>query len=203
MEPKPPPRTELPDLISSDDSVSTLQRGQGLAQGNTLPSANVRVAPKITSEPPGTRRGHEVVVLNPQVTLPSGPSGSGTQLFRPPPAMLALGGEIVDWSPPKLVRARYPAHESWSNATGTLSPGFIVAMFEPIYSALALSTAPSRQSAVIETSVRFFRSIRGGHVIVDGILVRAGRTTATVECLAWDTSNELCAKGSATLMLIG
>lgn len=198
MDPKPPPRTELPDLISSDDSVSTLQRGLG----NTLPSANVRIVPAIASEPAGARRGSgEMAVLAAgQVTLPSGP---GTQLFRPPPSMVALGGEIVDWSPPKLIRARFPAHDGWSNATGSLSPGFLVAMFEPIYSALALATAPTRQNAVIETSVRFFRSIRGGHVIVDGTVVRAGRTTATVECIAWDSTNELCAKGSATLMLIG
>lgn len=178
--------------------MSTLQRGQG----TTLPSANVRIAPQITSEPPGTKRGSgEMALLNPgQVTLPSGP---GRQLFRPPPSMVALGGEIMDWSPPKLIRARFPAHEGWSNATGSLSPGFLVAMFEPIYSALALATAPNRQNAVIETSVRFFRSIRGGHVVVDGTVVRAGRTTATVECIAWDSTNELCAKGSATLMLIG
>lgn len=197
MEPKPPPRTDLPDLISSD-SVPTLSR-QAQPQGNTLPSA------RITGKPDARPLDPVVVAppAAPQITLQSGPAAAQTQLFRPSPAMVSLGGEIVEWSPPQLIRARYPAHESWANATGSLSPGYIVAMFEPIYSALALGVAPGRQSAVIETSVRFFRNVRGGHVIIDGAVVRAGRTTATVECLAWDNSGELCAKGSATLMLIG
>lgn len=185
MEPKPPPRTELPDLISSD-SVPTLQRQQ---QGNTLPSAKIKVA----SDPPLP------VVPPPQITMPSGPQAQ----FRPPPSMQALGGEILEWTPPQLIRARFPAHDGWTNNNGTLSPGFIVAMFDPIYSALAGAVAAQRQSAIIETSVRFFRSIRGGYVMIDGTVVRAGRTTATVECIASDTSGELCAKGSATLMLIG
>jgi uncharacterized protein (TIGR00369 family) len=199
MEPKtPPPRTELPDLISSD-SVPTLQRQ---AQQNTLPSAKLQQTPKVTEAESGGS-GELVVIAPPppgQITRPTGP---GAQPFRPPPSMTALGGEILEWTPPQRIRARYPAHEGWTNNSGTLSPGFIVAMFDPIYSALAQGVAPSRQSAIIETSVRFFRSIRGGHVIVDGTVLRAGRTTATVECIAWDTSGELCAKGSSTLMLIG
>lgn len=199
MDPKAPPRTELPDLFSdSGSSVPTLQRHP---QGNTLPSANVA---KVNDRPPPTQRGHsgEVQIINPpaQITMPS---GALAQHFRPSPAMTALAGEIVEWTPPQLIRARYPAHEGWANATGSLASGFVAAMFDPVYTALAYSVAPTRQSAVIETSIRFFRSIRGGQVIVDGTLVRAGRTTATVECVAWDNSGELCAKGSATLMLVG
>ena len=199
MDPKAPPRTELPDLFSdSGSSVPTLQRP---VQGNTLPSANVARA---NDRPPPTQRGHsgEVQIINPapQITMPS---GALAQHFRPSPAMTALAGEIVEWTPPQLIRARYPAHEGWANATGSLASGFVAAMFDPVYTALAYSVAPTRQSAVIETSIRFFRSIRGGQVIVDGTLVRAGRTTATVECVAWDNSGELCAKGSATLMLVG
>ncbi len=200
MEQKPPP-TELPDLFSSDSgsSVPTLQRNP---QGRTLPSAQTPKPPH--SEPHGGHSGHssEVAIMAApaQVTMPS---GALAQHFRPSPAMTALGGEVVEWSPPQLIRARYPAHEGWANANGTLASGFVVAMFDPVYAALAYSIGPTRQSAVVETSVRFFRSIRGGHVTVDGSVVRAGRTTATVECIAWDNSGELCAKGSATLMLLG
>lgn len=199
-EPKPPP-TDLPDLFSdSGSSVSTLQRNQ---QGHTLPSANVTSAKPSGERPAETRRGHsgEVQIVNvAQVTMPS---GALAQQFRPSPAMVALGGELVDWSPPRLVRVRYPAHEGWHTSSGSLSGGFVVAMFEPVYGAVAHAVAPERQSAVIETSVRFFRAIRGGHVVVDGTLLRAGRTTATIECVAWDNGGELCAKGSATLMLVG
>jgi uncharacterized protein (TIGR00369 family) len=195
MEPKPP-STQLPDLFSSDSSssVPTLQRNP---QGNTLPSAQ-------TPRPATARSSGEVKIipapLPVAVTLTSGPNA---QQFRPSPAMTALGGEILEWSPPQRIRARYPAHEGWANATGSLASGFVVAMFDPIYAALAYAVAPTRQCAVVETSVRFFRSIRGGHVTVDGAVLRAGRTTLTVECVAWDDSGELCAKGSATLMLLG
>ena len=118
--------------------------------------------------------------------------------------MVALGGEIVEWSPPKLVRVRYPAHDGWHNVDGN---AVVRVCRRDVRAGLRarsrLAAAPTRQSAVVETSVRFFRAIRGGHVIVDGTLLRAGRTTATVECIAWDNAGELCAKGSATLMLIG
>jgi uncharacterized protein (TIGR00369 family) len=198
MEPKPPP-TELPDLFSSDSgsSIPTLHRNP---QGNTLPSAQTPRPATARSTPSA-----EVHIVNasppaPQVTLTSGPH---SPQFRPSPAMSALAGEILEWSPPQRIRARYPAHEGWANATGTLASGFVVAMFDPVYAALAHSVAPVRQSAVVETSVRFFRSIRGGHITVDGAVLRAGRTTVTVECIAWDDSGELCAKGSATLMLLG
>ena len=188
-----PPRTDLADLFSeAGSSVPTLQRNQ---QGHTLPSAHV-TSPK----PPSAEVQVIAAVPAAQVTMPS---GALAQQFRPSPAMVALGGEMVDWSPPRLVRVRFPAHETWQNASGSLSSGFVVAMFETVYGAVAYAAAPSRQSAVVETSVRFFRAIRGGQVIVDGTLVRAGRTTATIECVAWDNGGELCAKGSATLMLIG
>jgi len=203
MEPKQPP-TDLPDLFSSDSgsSLPTLERN---VQGHTLPSANIVSGKQPIPGPPVTRRGHsgEVQIVHAPAAQVTMPSGALAQTFRPTPAMTALGGEIVDWSPPRLVRVRYPAHDGWHGASGTLSPGFVVAMFEPVYAALAFAVAPERQSAVVETSVRFFRAIRGGHVVVDGTTVRAGRTTVTVECIAWDNGGELCAKGSATLMLVG
>jgi uncharacterized protein (TIGR00369 family) len=203
-QPKPPP-TDLPDLFSdSGSSVPTVQRNATAhVEGNTLPSAHVTTAKSRSERPAETRRGHsgeQQIVNVGQVTMPSGVLA---QQFLPSPAMVALGGELADWSPPRLVRVRYPAHEGWYTSSGSLSSGFVVAMFEPVYGAIAYAVAPTRQSAVIETSVRFFRAIRGGHVFVDGTLVRAGRTTATIECVAWDNGGELCAKGSATLMLVG
>jgi uncharacterized protein (TIGR00369 family) len=201
MDPADPKRTDLPDIFSSEpgSSVPTLQRQP---QG-TLPSAHVTGK----SPSPETRRGgHEVQIVSAvqpaqqQVTMPS---GALSQLFRPSPAMVALGGEIAEWAPPGLVRVRFPAHEGWYNGSGSLSAGFVVAMLEPVYAALAHAVAPTRQSAVVETSVRFFRAIRGGYVVVDGTVLRAGSTTATIECIARDSGGELCAKGSATLMLIG
>jgi uncharacterized protein (TIGR00369 family) len=204
MDPADPKRTDLPDIFSSEagSSVPTLQRQ---AQGHTLPSAHV--TGKSPTPSPETRRGgHEVQIVSAvqpaqqQVTMPS---GALSQLFRPSPAMVALGGEIAEWAPPGLVRVRFPAHEGWSNGSGSLSAGFVVAMMEPVYAALAHAVAPMRQSAVVETSVRFFRAIRGGYVVVDGTVLRAGSTTVTIECTARDSGGELCAKGSATLMLIG
>lgn len=201
MEPPVPPKppiTDLPGLFSSEPASSeeTVQRDP---QQRTLPSAS----PRAPEPPPQTRRGHDadVAVLQvPQVTVPS---GQIAQSFRPSPAMQALGGEVLDWSPPRLIRVRYPAHEGWVNAFGSLSAGFVVAMFEPVMAALAYAVAPTRQHAILETSSRFFRQIRGGHVIVDATMLRAGNTTATVECIAWDPHGELCAKGSATLLFVG
>ena len=51
--------------------------------------------------------------------------------------------------------------------------------------------------------MRYFRAVRAGHVVVDGAVLRAGRTTVTVECVAFDDAGELCAKAIATNMLLG
>lgn len=123
--------------------------------------------------------------------------------FRPSPAMLALGGEIVEWSPPQRVRVRYPIAEAWKSDVGALSVGFLAAMFEPPMSAIVGVAAPHRSHAVLETSSRFFRQLREGHVVIDATLVRAGSTTVTVECVAWDDRGELCSKGAATFLLVG
>lgn len=188
--PPPPPPTELPDLFSSEPGSSQPTHVRNLQQ-HTLASGTHG-----TSEPPGP----VAVVAVPQITVPSGQIAQG---FRPSPAMLALGGEILDWSPPRLIRVRYPARENWVNAYGSLSGGFVSAMFEPAIAAMAYAVAPARQHAVLETSARFFRQIREGHVIVDAMLVRAGSTTGTVECVAWDPRGEMCAKGAATLLFVG
>src|SRR5262249_46779525 len=102
-----------------------------------------------------------------------------------------------------LVRSRFPAHEGWLNGYGMLAPGFVAAMFEQIVSVVAHAQDSTRQHAILGTSTRFFRSIRKGHVIVDAMVLRNGRTTATIETVAWDDSSELCAKGITTVMFLG
>jgi len=192
--PKPPSFSELPDLFSSEPPTPARRPIE-----QTLPSAT----PVGTESPAGPAQAYvatQAMVQVPQVTVPSGQIAQG---FRPSPAMQALGGEILDWSPPRLIRLRYPAHEGWLNAYGSLSGGFVTAMFEPAIAAMAHAVAPTRQHAILETSARFFRQIREGHVIVDAILVRAGNTTGTVECIAWDPRGEMCAKGAATLLFVG
>lgn len=199
--PKPPPPpsfTDLPDLFSSEPGSSQPTHVREALQ-RTLPSAQ----PGGSEAPADPARGSAPPVARVQVQQITVPSGAIAQGFRPSPAMLALGGEILDWSPPRLIRVRYPAHEGWLNAYGSLSGGFVQAMFEPAIAAMAYAVAPSRQHAILETSARFFRQIREGHVIVDAMLVRAGNTTGTVECVAWDPRGEMCAKGAATLLFVG
>lgn len=201
MDPKPPPPppfTELPDLFSSESgsSVPTNVRNH---QIQTLPS----LKPGGTEPPPEPRGGSAPPVAVVQVQQATVPSGQIAQGFRASPAMQALAGEVLDWSPPRLIRLRYPAYEGWMSEYGSLSSGFLSAMFEPAIAAMAHAVAPTRQHAILETSSRFFRQIREGHVIVDAVLVRAGTTTGTVECMAWDPRGELCAKCSATLLFVG
>jgi uncharacterized protein (TIGR00369 family) len=210
---KPP----TPELSSMFEDMSSQQSTPH--QQRTLPSAKA-------DRQISTQRGHEqsgvaVVAPPPQppqlVTLQSDHAQAAAavmaeitgaqraaQSFRsPPPALQALGGEILDWSPPRLVRSRFPAHEGWANGYGMLAPGFVAAMFEQIVSVIANAQDSTRQHAILETSTRFFRSIRKGHVIVDAMVLRNGRTTATIETVAWDDSSELCAKGITTVMFLG
>ncbi len=223
MEPPKPPKTELPEPYASD-SGSALPTRQ-LApnplplgtdpQQFTLPSAGLLPAAPSHDErddaPPMTRRGHDggpdVRVIAPtplpahQVTMPQ---AQLAQPFRGSiPALSSLQGELVELAAPRLVRVRFPVHDAWFNAAGVLSGGFVVAMFDAVLGALVQATDPTRPHAVLETSARFFRSIHAGHVVVDATVVRAGRTTATIECFAWDTSSELCAKSSSTIMFLG
>ncbi|GAC1375301.1 MAG: hypothetical protein NVSMB47_21520 [Polyangiales bacterium] len=121
---------------------------------------------------------------------------------RVPPSFTTLRGEILEHGPHRI-RARCPVDAAWLNPYGVLQGGFLTAMIDNLVGMCALAHDPARQSATIELSVRFFRSIRAGHVIIDGTTLRAGRTTVTVECVAWDETGELCAKATATNMVLG
>jgi uncharacterized protein (TIGR00369 family) len=213
MEPKPPPSfADLPDLFSSE-SGSSLDARAKAGQGHTLPSVHPSaghpsaVHPSAghpsAGEPPDPYRGSAppVALGPPQPAAP--PGGPFAQGFRPSAAMLALGGEILEWSPPQLIRVRYPVRDACANAYGSLSGGFVVAMFEPVVAAMAHAVAPSRQHAILELSARFFRQLRDGFVTVDAALVRAGTTTGSIDCVAWDPRGELCAKASATILFVG
>ncbi len=204
--PKPPWVREVSDVHVTTGAESGPQETGQAPQLHTLPSAAA-----MRGGVPQTQRGggDDVVVIAPAPqrafgTMPSADAANLAQSFRPThPAFVALGGEVLEQSPPRLIRARFPADERWFTPFGVLSGGFVVAMFDSVVGALAHSIHPTRQHAVLETSARFFRSLRTGHLVVDGTVLRSGRTTATIECVAWDASNELCAKASATVMFVG
>jgi uncharacterized protein (TIGR00369 family) len=84
-----------------------------------------------------------------------------------------------------------------------MSGGMVSAMLDAVLGVLVQTLDPNRPHAVLETSARFFRSIRAGHLFADATVVRAGRTTATIECVAWDDGNELCAKSASTVLFLG
>jgi uncharacterized protein (TIGR00369 family) len=121
----------------------------------------------------------------------------------PPPAFVALKGEVLEHAPPRLVRVRYPVEDWTLNPYGAVQDGFLAAMIDNVVSILAYATDPLRPSNKLELSVRYFRAIRAGHVTVDGAVLRAGRTTVTLECLVWDDASELCAKATATNLFVG
>ena len=177
MAERPPSRGTPTDTLRR----SPAEDGPGGA-GSTLPSAVP--APHLTPLP-----------------APAAVNAQGLRI--PPPSLTTLRGEILEHAPPQRVRVRYPVDEAWLNPYGVLQGGFFAAMFDNVVGMCAYANDPSRQSATLEMSIRFFRSVRTGHVIVDGAVLRAGRTTITIECVAWDDRSELCAKATATNMYLG
>jgi uncharacterized protein (TIGR00369 family) len=119
------------------------------------------------------------------------------------PAMATLGGERVDTGSAGLVRVRFPVRREHLGLNGALSAGFLGAMLEVVVGLSAQAIEGGRQVATLEISTRFFRSIRTGHVVVDGTVLRAGSVTATIECVAWDDGGQLCAKATATNLFVG
>lgn len=198
LPPNPPTLSGLFDSAGSSDQLTPMPD----AQQRTLPSGPASPGAPLPASP-----GPQLVVIAPPAAPPQQatmPERAVQQAMRAPASLLTtLGGEVLEWAPPRLVRARFPVHEAWHNAYGVLAGGIVGAMFDAVTTMMAQAVDPNRQHAVLETSVRFFRSVRAGFVIVDANVLRAGRTTATIECIAWDTSNELCAKGSATVMFLG
>lgn len=118
------------------------------------------------------------------------------------PAMVQLGGDLLEHSP-QLTRMRFAVDSRFADTFGTLQSGILVAFFDIVMDACIAAQGSNRRFATLESSARFFRALKGGHVIVDAAVLRAGRTTITVECLAWDAASELCAKGTATKMYVG
>jgi uncharacterized protein (TIGR00369 family) len=177
-----------------------------------VPSSGPRPTPSSSAIADGT--GEHIASSPPGATLPSA-ALTGTDGGRLPalvaaaastahgmPSLQTLGGRVVHQDPPNLVRVEFPAAEAFFGPHGALSGGFVSAMIEAVI-ALCAQGIDARPAHVLDLSVRFFRTIRAGHVIVDATVLRAGRTTATFECLVWDDGRELCAKASATALIVG
>lgn len=134
---------------------------------------------------------------------PSAPPAASRAAPRlPPPAMLTLQAEVVDTSSPRMVRVRYPIAEAFTNPYGALQGGFLAAMFDNVIGMCAYAVDPNRPSATIELSLRYFRSLTAGYVTIDGSVLRVGRSTLTIECIARDDAGELCAKATATNLFV-
>lgn len=134
----------------------------------------------------------------PDGTLESAAAYRPSAPTSPPNSFSTLRGVLLERSPPTLIRVRYPIDDAWKNPNGVLQGGFLTAMMDNVVGMCAHAHDASRPSTTLELAVRFFRALRTGHVIVDGQILRAGRTTISIECVAWDDGSELCAKLSAT-----
>jgi uncharacterized protein (TIGR00369 family) len=166
-----------------------------IVEERTEQAASPAVGETLQSAQP-YRPGEVAAVVPPYAT----PAREGLRL--PPPCFVTMRGEVLEYAPPQRIRVRFPVEEAWLNPYGVLQGGFLVAMFDNVVGMCAYAHEPKRQSATLELSSRFFRSIRSGHLIVDGLVLRAGRTTITVECVAWDDAREMCAKVTATNMFL-
>jgi uncharacterized protein (TIGR00369 family) len=156
----------------------------------TLPSAGSPAQP-------------QVAVASPTPPPARSASGERAAVRFPPPAFTIFKGAVLEHAPPRLVRVRYPVEDWTLNPYGSVQDGMIAAMVDNVIAMLAHATDPLRPSSTLELSVRYFRAIRSGHVTVDGAVLRAGRTTVTMECLVWDDGSELRAKATATNLFIG
>lgn len=116
------------------------------------------------------------------------------------PTLMTLQGEILEHSP-QLTRVRFPIEAAWLDAFGGLQSGMLASMFDTVFD-LCIS-AHMRRFSTLEFSVHCFRAIHKGPLIVDGTVLRAGHSTVSVEAIAWDMANELCAKGIATKLFVG
>ena len=121
-------------------------------------------------------------------------------LFRTP-AFTTLQGEMLE-NTPQLTRIRFPVDVAWFDAFGELQSGICSAMFDVTIDACIAAHSVSRRFSTLESSVRYFRTIHKGHLIFDATILRAGHALITVEAIAWDMANELCAKATATKLLI-
>jgi uncharacterized protein (TIGR00369 family) len=152
----------------------------GQSQGQTLPSA---VAQGVRPAPPAAYPQAVPIAVS--------------------DAWATLAGEVLEHSPPQRIRVRFPVQRAFLNAYGALQGGFLTAMLDSVIAMCAQAVDSRRQSATLEISVRYFRSIRSGHVVVDGAVLRAGQTTVTIECMAWDDAGQMCAKAIATNLFTG
>jgi uncharacterized protein (TIGR00369 family) len=136
-------------------------------------------------------------------TSPTGVTVASAVLRMPAPCFVTLRGEVLEHALPTRIRVRYPVDLAWTNPYGILQGGFVAAMMDNVVGLCAHAHDPSRQTSTIEMSVRFFKPIHAGNVIVDGTILRAGRTTISIECVAWDDGSAMCAKLAATNLYLG
>jgi uncharacterized protein (TIGR00369 family) len=197
------------------DDVPVVQPTRiGIASPSSSESAPAEAAPASPASPEtpvttgtlpsaGTPAQPQVAVASPTPPPVRSASGERAAVRFPPPAFTIFKGAVLEHAPPRLVRVRYPVEDWTLNPYGSVQDGMIAAMVDNVVAMLAHATDPLRPSSTLELSVRYFRAIRSGHVTVDGAVLRAGRTTVTMECLVWDDGSELCAKATATNLFVG
>ncbi len=179
------------EAMSDRDSVPKTAKMDVAAPGDTLESVMAYQPDNAT------------IPLGPAMSRTTPSAGATPMAGRLSPAFVALHGSILEHAPPQRIRVRYPVDDAWKNVQGATQAGFIVAMMEAVGAMCAFAHDPLRQSSTLELSTRFFRSVRSGNLIVDGAVLRAGKSTITVEAVAWDDASELCAKMSMTNLYVG
>ncbi|MFI5300722.1 MAG: hotdog domain-containing protein [Polyangiales bacterium] len=188
------PRTlESPTLGTAPASAAIVSLSELVPVA--VPAMSSSTLPSVKPPSAAPPREHRERPSSPPVASRSAPR-------LPPPAMLTLHAEVMETSSPRTVRVRYPIAEAFTNPYGALQGGFLAAMFDNVIGMCAYAVDPNRPSATIELSLRYFRSLTAGYVTIDGSVLRVGRSTMTIECIARDDAGELCAKATGTNLFV-
>jgi uncharacterized protein (TIGR00369 family) len=124
--------------------------------------------------------------------------------FPPPPFVASLGLTLEEIDAGRVVFCFRPQAFMY-NGIGVLHGGVAASVFDTAAGCACLTVVPREKVAVtMDLHVRYFAplTLKSGPARCEGVVIHAGRTTATAEGRLFDVSGRLCGHATSTLALV-
>lgn len=121
----------------------------------------------------------------------------------PTPISTLIGFTLDDIDPAGRATVSFEAKACHANPMGTLHGGVLCDVADAAMGmALAATLAEGESMTTLELKINFLKPVWTGQLLVQGHVVKRGRTVALCECDVTDAGGSLCARASSTCMIL-
>jgi uncharacterized protein (TIGR00369 family) len=124
--------------------------------------------------------------------------------FKMPPVAVLLGWKLIDINAEeKRIKLGFDAKAEFLNPVGNIQGGILAAMLDDTMGPLVVA-ATNRESfgTTIDLNVSFIRPVKPGPITATAQITGMGARVAFMEGKLFDANERLCARATATALLV-